>query len=865
MDINIIISGNLTGFSQFYATPNVDAVYSEAKFDFDYRNYITYLNNGEKTYAISFSPSSVAVSLITRILDSFRRPGILVVTALVPRGKSVESVMNPQNKSALYQLLNEINDKFYERNFMNGMMNQNAAVLMQDYYSDIISNYRLVMDSNHRKINANIDINTPNKRIGYVATGESDVPSYLYSLYRRNYEGYHHVFFAYNSPQNIEETPIEEVLYRVYITNNQMSLPGFVKLTDRIHQLSPNKGEIAFDQNYTYGDVIQGKAGNQIIAYIEGEKIEMTYRFQLEEKNINFIFENRGKKIPFTQILPVIEEVDGTKSNLPSETYKFRGNEIYTRKILRSTNSNWIINQASSVLDLQRLNDGATFHVHVEEGSVLELRFAVPYDIPKTIKITRRGTNQTHTLNDVRDYVRQEISGKLEEWDYRIESNAYETLTGRLSKEPVFNFKAKPQSNVNARTITHSPIKAVNLGGVSSPKTKPERKLNVTKLLSVIGVLCVLTLGVLVGVNWSNWFGSKGENVVDEEYIEFTLTVCGLNGGKFDNDTIIEYINNGFLKIETSHTYSEQVKFNGLKGSVKLGNSFTKECDIPIHIYLEDKNSSKNKKIFLTKEKDGRREQCVKLSDGSGEIELSELKDYLENYIKLSEFCGNLENETSKEDINKYINIADNLIKNLSVDKLKQNVQEYKKMLKGLSEDEKTKGQSAPKSEKSNGGSPEQGNIGVNEEINENHDDLGWTLEDGDMCIQYIKVNDESSEKGKRKAALKFFLEKFKEGNVPDIEKDDNARGHLNNLSRNVKSNYGYSQQGVVKKLFEIKKNLETQSNRTDLDEKEKRRLAATLRGFPEDVKSKSVSLAKICDIFKLDRYNNNNIDDEND
>ena len=80
MDINIIISGNLTGFTTFYATPNANELYADAKFDFDYRNFVTFLNNGEKAYAISFAPNVVSVSLITRILDSFRRPGILVVS-----------------------------------------------------------------------------------------------------------------------------------------------------------------------------------------------------------------------------------------------------------------------------------------------------------------------------------------------------------------------------------------------------------------------------------------------------------------------------------------------------------------------------------------------------------------------------------------------------------------------------------------------------------------------------------------------------------------------------------------------------------------------------------------------------------------
>lgn len=54
MDISVIISGNLTGFSRFYASANANDIYNEAKFDFDYRNFLTFINAGEKAYAISF-------------------------------------------------------------------------------------------------------------------------------------------------------------------------------------------------------------------------------------------------------------------------------------------------------------------------------------------------------------------------------------------------------------------------------------------------------------------------------------------------------------------------------------------------------------------------------------------------------------------------------------------------------------------------------------------------------------------------------------------------------------------------------------------------------------------------------------------
>ena len=60
-NISLVISGNLTGFSRFYASPTANDVLNEAKFDFDYRNFLTFLNSGEKAYALSFAPSVLAV------------------------------------------------------------------------------------------------------------------------------------------------------------------------------------------------------------------------------------------------------------------------------------------------------------------------------------------------------------------------------------------------------------------------------------------------------------------------------------------------------------------------------------------------------------------------------------------------------------------------------------------------------------------------------------------------------------------------------------------------------------------------------------------------------------------------------------
>lgn len=379
MDLNVIISGNLTGFSQIYATPGAKELYVEGNFDFDYRKFLTFLKNGEKAYAISFAPRTIAVSLVTRTLDSFRRSGILVISILLQRKQTVESMMNPHDKNALYQLLNELNDKFYERNLVNGMINQNAAVLMQDYYSDILSNYKLVADVNQRLINSHIDVTTPNKRWAYLASKENDIPLYISSPYRRSYEGYHHVFFAPNAPQNIEEPPVEEVMYRVRITNNDMILPSMVKLTDQIYRLTPQEGEIPFDQNFTYGDVLQGKADNRIQASIDGETIEITYRFKQEEKTISFEFveDETDKPISLALVSPRIEGLsnEGGVWKLFTETLTFTGKDIYGRKRIVSNSSNYIISPESSNLDLRSFKDGEKYRVRVIPSTVLHIQF----------------------------------------------------------------------------------------------------------------------------------------------------------------------------------------------------------------------------------------------------------------------------------------------------------------------------------------------------------------------------------------------------------------------------------------------------------------------------------------------------------
>ncbi len=430
-NIGLIISGNLTGFSRFYASPNANDIYNEAKFDFDYRNFLTFLNNDDKAYAISFAPTVISVSLVTRILDSFRRPGVLVVSILLPRNKKVESAMNAQNNMALYQLLNAVHDTFREKNFVNGMVNQNAAVLMQDYYTDILSNFVLVPDGLQRPINARIDVSSPNKRLGYVKSTENNVPLYLSSLCRKSYESYHHVFIAENAPQNIDEEPVEVVFYSVKVLNTGLVLQN-VKLSDEIYNLHPEEGEIDIDKNFTYQQVVNGEAGRNIAASFAGETIEITYRFGKETREIRFIFrDGSGSIIPFASVSPRVVFSNGEVVNINNEVWLFEGKEIYERKTIESGNSNFTIKRDSTNLDIRRLKNGSECLIHVEQSSPININFPAPHNKLKRITFIRN--NGESKVFNAEGYLNEVLPGRLDEYTYVIESSYYDRVTGQLS------------------------------------------------------------------------------------------------------------------------------------------------------------------------------------------------------------------------------------------------------------------------------------------------------------------------------------------------------------------------------------------------------------------------------------------------
>ena len=137
MNISLLISGNLTGFGRFYTSPAASELLGNEKISFDNHSFLPFLGNEEKAYSITFAKKLIAISQYTQILDSFRRPGKLVVSLLIPRNYTIMP-NNGSPKGAVYSLLTKISDRFFEKNFLDGMINQNLAVLGQDYYSEIL-------------------------------------------------------------------------------------------------------------------------------------------------------------------------------------------------------------------------------------------------------------------------------------------------------------------------------------------------------------------------------------------------------------------------------------------------------------------------------------------------------------------------------------------------------------------------------------------------------------------------------------------------------------------------------------------------------------------------------------------------------
>ena len=363
------------------------------------------------------------------------------MTAVIPSGAN----------TALYDLLNALNSRFCERNLIGEELNPSLSVLRQDYYSDILSAYQLVPDAGQRKLN--MDVASLKKGVGYVAAEERAMPAYLASPFRLSYEGYPHVFFAPNASANIDEPAEEEVRYQVRVTNTGEKLRGWVRSKDKIYPLEPKKWQLPIEKldDYTYEEVLQGKAERVRAVERADGILDITYVFAPKTKEITFVFKTKdGEELPFDKVAPVrIIEENGTNYPLPSATYEFRGQEIYGKKSLES--ANYVFD--SEPLDLSRCKSKC--FMTVERKSHLSILFPAPYDLEsKRITVTRKSTAQTFQDENVRTKYSRFVSGDRQEWTYKIEAEGYETQSGTFPPEGEvirLNFKKRESPSSTGR------------------------------------------------------------------------------------------------------------------------------------------------------------------------------------------------------------------------------------------------------------------------------------------------------------------------------------------------------------------------------------------------------------------------------
>ncbi|WP_118528364.1 hypothetical protein [Bacteroides sp. OF04-15BH] len=515
MNLYLIISGNLTGFSHFYASAGAKDFYEQSKIDFDFRNYLLFLKDRQKAYAVSFTDKTIAVSLVTRVLDSFRRPGVLNMTLLLPRKYKVSDKGGLQGGAALYQLLNEVNDMFYQRNFLNGMMNQNGAVLMQDYYSPILERYQLVPDPKQRDVNARINVALAKNNVGYIAAAESDISLYLETLCRESYEGYHHVFLASDAPQNINESPVEEVFYPVRYTSNmeagvEYSLPKKVRMSDKIDLLPNLRGYVAFNQDYTYEQIFQG-ACKQITAQLRNEVIYLTYQFEEEHRKVTFEFQFGTSKIDMREIFPVKLWIGNQENYLQNNSLVFSGKEIYHPIRLVCENEKYEFVPGTAEFDLSRYPD-EKFYVQVQSKTVrkpeqTELKLTLPKDGVFTIRIINKPTGRVESFNQVKGSWQKMVSGAISDWRYEILSDQYKTVSGDFSQAGGLTLEEKQgtqnQSKSQLSSQTKYPVQIKDSQGQSGAvsdggeRKQSERNKFIRANLVVFSFLSVAVLALL--------------------------------------------------------------------------------------------------------------------------------------------------------------------------------------------------------------------------------------------------------------------------------------------------------------------------------------------------------------------------------
>ena len=569
MGVSILISGNLTGFSRFYASDGANEIMTESRFKFDNYDYLMFLKPGGKVYSISFAPKHIAASIITPINDSFRRPGTMVISVLIPRNFKVESISGLNSKTALYDLLNELNNRFYEKNYSNGMVNQNPSVLMQDYYSDILARYDYVQDLQQKAISIGVDTDALTKKIGYITSAETDIPLYLASLCRVSYDGYHYIFISPDAPCNIDETPEEVAIYRVKITNKNMILPSPVKVTEQVYQLQPSEGEVDFNKNYTYKQVLAGECPH-ISAYLNGDILELTYKFGVQTKKINFVFYDieTNHIVDFSLIRPTITCNQITRQ-LSSESSIIEGSEISSLITLQSTGGRYHI--IDTAFELKYVADGGVIRAGVSEGSYIQKIFNPPFDIPKIIKLTSLSGEQK-VYSNITSLFNEKLSGQISDWSYEVIADGYEPAKGWLTSlaDENYNFMMTPKTT-GQQVATSSQTQQNSKKGdgntiIFSTVQKSTKGPNWKKISILVGSLLLLTaLAILI-------FKNKEEELVTrviEVHIKDSenqalgmdyLSKHKISLGLANTDTLIT--SNGNIKYQFSGKIGEKIELS---------------------------------------------------------------------------------------------------------------------------------------------------------------------------------------------------------------------------------------------------------------------------------------------------------------
>ena len=433
MEISLLISGNLTGFGRFYTSQAARDLLGNEKVDLDHHNHLTFLGNEEKAYSISFVPRYMIISQYSHILDSFRRPGKLVISLLIPQGfMMVRQYARESSEGVVYELLNKICDTFFQKNFQDGMINQNPAVLAQDYYSSILLDYDLIPSSSLWPKPMMSAAPSAVKKVGYVKTEERDVSLYLDIPYRQSYDGYNIVFFAPNVPErglnNIDESPRYEPLYWVKIRNNGKTLPNRVKLSHPLYQYPPQRGEKAFEIKGTYQQAKDGLVPRVTVTIDSDDSIVVYYDFEKEKRTIRFVCVDISSSSPvsFDAVLPSIMMADSTRLPL-REQFTFNGNEIYSCRQLVAEGSDYAIAQGRDRLNetsFSNLRDGDTYKIYVHGVFSIVADFGFPYNESKTITFINQ-KNGGRRMFEVTDSKRITLEGKVDDWNFSFESEHY--------------------------------------------------------------------------------------------------------------------------------------------------------------------------------------------------------------------------------------------------------------------------------------------------------------------------------------------------------------------------------------------------------------------------------------------------------